>query len=184
MHAALEANMSSALSDLLRTDPLLPDRFGGETLVVSIALLFVLIIMLLSLVRWRVDRRLLLPGLVEIHAWERLTRAHAVLPATELGAASDADGDVRVVPRTDETATAGPAMVHDTAPLTASTVRPTAAAPNEAPTSTAVGQLLQTTVIPFVDLRADIHGRIVRSQRRALIGAVIVVVAVITAGTI
>jgi len=184
MHAALEANMSSALSDLLRTDPLLPDRFGGATLVVSIALLFVLIIMLLSLVRWRVDRRLLLPGLVEIHAWERLTRAHAVLPAIELDGARDPDGDVRVVPRPYGPVTFEPARADVAAPLTASTVRPTAAAPNEAPTSTAVGQLLQTTVIPFVDLRADLHGRIQRSQRRALIGAVVVVVAVITAGTI
>ncbi len=158
----------------------LPTRFDGESLLIGTVLLFAVVITALIIARWRATQRLVLPGLKEVHAWERLASAQAVDrdraddagTATGTATATVTDSDVRIL------RSASPQMSSFAVAAASSTSTST---PGSIWTSTSMTAALAETrritaptVVPFTELRSDLRERTRRTHLR-LTGLVLVV---------
>jgi hypothetical protein len=185
MRAALEATMTNSYLSMPATISTmeaapLPTRFDGESLLIGTVLLFAVVITALIIARWRATQRLVLPGLKEVHAWERLASAQAVDrdraddagTATGTATATVTDSDVRIL------RSASPQMSSFAAAAASSTSTPT---PGSIWTSTSMTaafaeprRITAPTVVPFTELRSDLRERTHRTHLR-LTGLVLVV---------
>jgi hypothetical protein len=168
--AAPEATVPAAASSVRLSVQQLPDRLDGEVLAFVIVLFFLVLFMMLTAARWRVHRRLSLPGLREVQAWDRLVNARAITPASDVIATRRADSEVRIVARVPGTEwaeiAAAAAIQQGSAVLQAVRTTPTTVV-----SSTVADRLVAATIVPFADLRAIRCTRLRRSQFR-LLGAV------------
>ncbi len=160
--------MPAAPSTVLLSAPLLPDRLGGEELAIAIVLIFVVLFMVLTLARWRVHRRLSLPGLKEVQAWERLANAQAFRTDSDATPAVANDIEVRIVAHVPGTEWADLALREGTAGASGAphgtVLQAVRTAPGLVQGSTATDRIPSPTIVPFHDLRAARSARIRRSQ--------------------
>jgi len=167
--AALEATVPTAPSSVLLSTSLLPDHLGGEVLATAIVLLFVALFTVLTVARWRVHRRLILPGLKEVQGWERLANAqpfHTDSDATHAGAN---DVEVRIVAHVPGKEWAELALDAEASDAPHGTVREAVRTYRSSDRgSTVIDHVHAPTIVPFSVLRADTSARIRRSQFRML----------------
>ena len=133
---------------------IVPERFGGDAMIIVVIALLVAAWSLIGSMRWRAAQELRFPGLEEVHAWGRLGSA-PVYTTT-----SDGLEEVRIIPR----GTARPEV-----PRAAEPDAP--AEPSGAATRTRDRIIIDdlATVHEFTELRDDLHRRLGRTQRRIAI---------------
>ena len=158
----------------------LPTRFDGESLLIGTVLLFAVVITALIIARWRATQRLVLPGLKEVHAWERLASAQAVdrdradddatgtATATATVTATVTDSDVRIL------RSASPQMSSFAAAAASSTPSSTWTSTSMTAAFAEPRRITAPTVVPFTELRSDLRERTHRTHLR-LTGLVLVV---------
>lgn len=163
--AALEATVPAPTSSVLLSVQLLPDRLDGEMLAFSIMVFFLVLFMMLTAARWRVHRRLGLPGLKEVQAWERLANARAIAPESDAIATIRTDNEVRIVARVPGTEWAEIAAAAQNVVQQHGTVlQAVRTTPTTHRGSTVTDRIVAATIVPFADLRAARRTRIRRTQ--------------------
>jgi len=163
--AALEATVPAPTSSVLLSVQLLPDRLDGEMLAFSIVVFFLLLFMMLTAARWRVHRRLGLPGLKEVQAWERLANARAIAPTSDGIATIRTDNEVRIVARVPGTEWAEiAAAAQNVVQQHGEVLQAVRTTPTTHRGSTVTDRIVAATIVPFADLRAARRTRIRRTQ--------------------
>jgi hypothetical protein len=153
------------------TGSLLPERFGGEGLLIATLLVLLAVNTALVFARWRSHRRLLFPGLEQVLAWERLATARPVVISTDAASTSAAAVAVPVVAVPD--VAVPDVAVLDVAVAVADPVRRSGG-------EVTVVARHQATVIPFADLHAAMRARIGLHLRIATTAVLLVAAVMIT----
>jgi hypothetical protein len=169
MRAALEATMLTDVPSVVLSAQFLPDRLDGGVLPISVVLLFFGLFMTLSAARWRVRRRLSLPGLKEVQAWERLANAQAFRTHSDTTPVRPNDTEVRVVGHTPgsewtDLALAARAAAAAGDALPGAGLHAVMRVQTVTDGSTATDRISSPTIVPFSSLRADRSAQLRRGQ--------------------
>jgi hypothetical protein len=183
MTATRTTAIESAITAL--SNSILPERFGGDALIVVLGALLVAILSIVGAMRWRAAQELRFPGLEDVRAWERIGGARVY--------AKDGDRieEVRIIPR-------GGAREDGARPPVEGRVAEPASPPSESPASpasppasppagTSPGRPTRERILiddlanvqHFDALRDDLHRRLGRTQMRVTAASVTIAAVVL-----